>query len=550
MRALKVLPYLLVVLGFSACDADSLQLINGQYQGSLVRRLSPGLQQKLVYANVQLANGLTNIDVREVQAGGNPIVSRVSLEVGATSVNLRVDRLMKEGVQLSAIDGEKNCFEGKSQYSLHVCVTEEELLTEVSDRSGNSVYSLSLTKFNSGKPPKFEAAQDFTPNIAAQKSLTLNFQSRIEYEHVMQARLGMKNAQLNMLPHISGATITAVGSAFVSGGVSLPSLAIQAVGDFFPFLLPSRWLNVDSLKLQSKSERQALAIMRLDAGAQSESMVYNLLRDQEITVQMASVIATEKSLRDEISERERFGQLPKGTTDDIDSAIDLSSTDLQNLQLLVSEEKHFLAQSMGLYNPEAVRDVSVGTETLPVQNAVPVNEHEAIATALDRSFELKQMDYLIASSRKSTEARSWEWLDPTGAPNAGLGFGTSSYVKIGESQTRELQIKRQLLQSQIMQKTADAVKEYNSGITLYQRASDLQRVQERRFNRIVDQVHFGTNYDMFGLLQVFKDYTQASVSAYTAVAEFRTARMKLDRVLLRGNYANPFFANQDLRRQQ
>jgi hypothetical protein len=546
----KFLPFLAIFLAFTGCDMDAVKLINGQYQGSLVRRLSPGLQQKLVSAYIQLNNGSTNVDVKEVTANGNPIVSRLTLEIENASVYLRVDRLMKDRVELTAVDGEKNCFQGRSQYNLHVCVTEEELVTEVSDRNGNSVYSLSLTKFNSGKPPKFETAQDFTPNVAAQKSLTLNFQSRIEYEHVMQAQSMMKNAYLNMLPHISGATIAAIGSAALTGGLSIPALAVQTIGDFFPFLLPNRWLNADSLKLQSKSERQALAIMRLDAGAQSESIAYNLLRDQAITVQLALVINTEKSLREEISERERFGQLPIGTTDDIDSAIDNSSQDLLTLQLLVAEEKHFLAQSMGLYNPNAVREVSIGTESVPVDSAAPLNEQQAITTALDRSFELKQVDYLIAASEKSTEARHWEWLDPTGAPSSGLGFGTKEYVKIGESQTREFRIKRQLLQSTIMQKTADAVKEYNNAILSYQRATDLQRVQERRFNRMVDQVHFGTNYDMFGLLQVFKDYTQASVNQYTAVNNFRTARMKLDRVMLRGNYANPFFANQDARRQQ
>lgn len=540
MRAARYLPYLLVLLTLTGCDFDSVQLVNGQYQGSLTRRMNKGLDQKLVAAAVNLTNGSTVINVKEVKAGGNQVVSRVTLDIEATRVLIGIDRVMSQ-VELSAIETEKNCFQGRSKYNIHVCVTDEELLTEVSDGNGRSIYSLSLTKFSSGRPPVFESPQDFTPDQAAKRSLLLNFQSRIEFEHVMQAQLAMKNAYLNLLPHLGGATINAGASAAVSGGISWPGLAVTAIGDLFPFLLPNRWLNASSLQLQSKAERQALAIMRLDSGASSEAIAYNLIRDQDIAVQYAKIIETEKSLRDEIAEREKFGQLPIGTTDDIDSAVDSSNQELNQLRLLIAEEKHILAQSMGMYNPEAVRSVNIGAEANTVQNAQPLNEPNIIGVALDRSFELKQLDYLIASSQKSTEARMYEWLDPTGSPNAALGLGTGAYVKIGQSQTRELQIKKQMLQAQISQKTADAVKEYNCAISNYQRATDLLRVQERRFNRMVDQVHFGTNYDMFGLLAVFKDYTQASISQYSAINDFRTARMKLDRLLLRGNYANAFF---------
>ena len=103
--------------------------------------------------------------------------------------------------------------------------------------------------------PVLEIPRTYTLSEALQAALQMNFGTRIEYEHAIQARLSAKSAYLMLLPHLSsGSVLQAIGGGTIG--------IIQGLGDFAPFLFPSRWFQADQAAKRSLAEDDTLALMR------------------------------------------------------------------------------------------------------------------------------------------------------------------------------------------------------------------------------------------------------------------------------------------------
>src|ERR1017187_7497972 len=153
-------------------------------------------------------------------------------------------------------------------------------------------------------------AEEFSVDELFNKSISESFDTRVEFEHVEQARLLAKNAYLRLTPHI---TLTSVLSIISLNAASM----IGSIGDLAPFLLPNRWLLAKESSHRSNAEQYAHIAIRADAGTVVEGLAIMVLRDQEILAKLQAYSGAVTAIRDEIKFREVLGQLQTGSSDDI-----------------------------------------------------------------------------------------------------------------------------------------------------------------------------------------------------------------------------------------
>ncbi|MBI3556867.1 MAG: hypothetical protein HY074_11440 [Deltaproteobacteria bacterium] len=529
--AASLLALTLLCLSMTACNGLLVEL-TGHYEGSLFERTDGNGHQRPVKSDIS-NDGHGHATVAVKDAANTPILTITLTDIQNGKFKISIPGVAPQAVELVEKSG---CFLRQADQSLRFCLDKGELLLEVTLKDKGKVFTLALDRFKKLDAFVMETPRDFTTASAVDYALRMNFDNRVEFEHVIQSRLSRSLARLNLLP---GVTLSSVISLVVKD----PASIISSIGDLAPFLLPTRWLQASEAGLRTQAEEDALVLMRADTATQVEGFAAILARDRAILKFYLDTLAQAMEVRDEIQSREDLGQYIPGTSDDIRSVVNGIEQATSALELAVKEDKTAIAQTLGFHNPEAIAEFTLDPELEPINGATPIRKtdvkrrDEIKTLALDRSFEIRQMDYLIRIGRLQKIERYFAWLDPAADGTGKIGFGIGQYVKTGSSQLRELVTKREQLEQNIVLKVFNAVIEHNLSIKSYGLASEGMEIQERRLARILETVRFGTNVDMFGMVQIFQDYLAAEVSKENAIATYRAAHAKMDRFLLKGHYA-------------
>jgi hypothetical protein len=525
--------YLLSIAGCSlslcACQPLSPIPVSGHYEGNLILRQGDRLAESPVTAEIpELHAGELSIPLKNLDGSDR---SPVRLgRIRRDSLTLAISELGGATLAARMNDG---CYTSRDAgITVRLCPAREEVLIEASDASGKPLYSLSLDHFATGAAPALEPARAYSLADAMNRALTLDFGTRIEFEHVMQARHQAANAYLKLLPHLGGGSILALAAAPTVVGL------LGAVGDLVPFLFPSRWIQAREARLASEAEQDALILMRGDAGVQLEGMAYAFARDVGIQRDYAAAITEVDEARQQIAKSEAAGGYPAGSADLLATLLIQLQSDADDLDLTVSEEKMSLAQAMGFVNPDAVTDLSVPEESVPLDAAKELDPASLMAEAQDRSFELRQMDWLIRAAESARRATYFSWLDPSGDPSVELGAGLGQAVAVATSQVAELRVAREQTASILLQKVDATVAEFNDSLDDHERSGRYFALQDTRVSRLLAALAAGQPVQMYDLITALSDHLAARLGLRNSDAVYRISLAKLDRLLLRGYYAH------------
>src|SRR6185437_8446604 len=96
----------------------------------------------------------------------------------------------------------------------------------------------------------------------------------------------------------------------------------------------------------------------------------------------------------------------------------------------------------------------------PIDSAPAVDFQTINDAAIARSFELDQMDWLISEAQLAKVEEGFDWLDPVGDSNLGLGAALPSQIEVAQSKIDELQVDRDQVKSIISEKAFNAVTDY------------------------------------------------------------------------------------------
>jgi hypothetical protein len=271
-------------------------------------------------------------------------------------------------------------------------------------------------------------------------------------------------------------------------------------------------------------------------GSQAEGLSYALIRDQETLQFYQRLMTRAQEAINLILPLEKAGQIAAGTSDHLQAYINWMKLDVIGLESILLQDRYSISAALGFRNPNTVEDVEMGEEGHPIDGAVPIHLDDVIPLALNRSFELRQMDHLIKIAEYQRKEIYFSWLDPSESPETSLSFATGQKLAISRSKIDELLIKREQLQAIVVQKVTQAVNEWNTALKSYPLLQSTLEIQERRFARVLSLVKPGPELNTLDMESVLQDYLGTGIRKFVVVAGFRVAAAKLERLLLEGHY--------------
>lgn len=519
-------------ISLNACVDDTVPTkISGHYEGTLTTHLNNQFKQIPVHTDFSGADSFPS----QIMAKDASNLEQITIQIFSPSqdkISVQSSLVISQTMELNRT--EAACYSGKSNMEITLCLSYPELKFEIRSAEGAALLSLVLYPFKAEQALPQEKSQVFLLKDAMERARNMSFASRIEFEHVVQAKANMRAAYLHLLPQLSFGTIAGA----VTGNITLSfSSLLNFIGDLAPFLLPTRWIMADLAKNMSKAEVDAQRLMRLDMGVEIEGMYYAYDRDRVARNFYGETLQKVTEFRNEIKIREDMGQLPTGSTDNMNSVLNQISQSYSVLNQVLAEDRAAISQALGFFNPLVVEDATIDGEQFPIDMAPSVDFPSLQVAAIGRSFELDQMDYLILAAQNAKEAKFFSWLDPAGDSNLGLGFALSPQIEMSNSQIQELQINRDQLKSILSQKAYNAVMDYQQALKAFVDANDGMNIQVRRLNQAKLNLETGTKVDLFGLVAIFQDYLNVEIQREAARANYRVARAHIDRLLLTGYYS-------------
>jgi hypothetical protein len=506
----------------SACDRQEYPA--GHFEGSLFARTEGGITESPVSFEISRPDHRQGtIEVRDT---AGTLLLRLKVErIGARGFSLTLPAPWNRAVPLVDDSG---CYVHAGDPRVSFCHSPDKALLEVSDPGGQPVLTLSGDRFGADTPLVMEAPRALTLADAIQTALGRNFGSRIEFEHLLQARAAARAAYLNLLPHLS------LSTALSNLPPSATSL-FASIGDVAPFLLPDRWLQARAAAHAAQAQADALDLMRADLATTVEGLAYALIRDEEALALYDPLLDRLTTTLPRIMDLESRGQMLTGSALHVRAIIDSLKLDKIGLMSLLQQDRETMAAALGFHNPEGVLDVSLGDEATTIHTAAPVDAKVLAPIALGRSFELRQIDHLIEAANDSREAVVFNWLDPAGEPGANLGPSLGANLVVARSRVNELMIAREELQAGIAAKVSQAANEWNLALESVGLMDESVSLQAQRLDFVLGEIG-SLQLNTLDIEGVVQDCVATGVRRAALVAGFRVARSKVDRLLLQGHY--------------
>ncbi|MBI3541957.1 MAG: hypothetical protein HY075_01600 [Deltaproteobacteria bacterium] len=538
MRSSRVLPAALAVattLVFAGCDGkDMFDSAPGHYEGFVaVKGAGARVEQTLVQADIKKSSK-TELAIT-IAALKGPVTWGFALKARDKD-NVELAPTQQPDASARKLKRANNeCFAGgqTNAPTSALCFDGHELTIDLIGISGpqNAAGSLTLVldKYDKTRlPANPEVARPYTLSEIVDRALKQSFTTRVEFEHVVQAKLNAQNQAAMLLPHLSAGTLLSVAWSGISS-------LLHAVSDLVPFLFPDRWIQAKEASLAAQAERDAFIIMRADAGNIAEGLAYVIERDRMIIARNQTNLASITVIRDEIARRERDNLIQAGSSDDVTSVMNSLEQGLSVMRQLVVEEYTALAQASGFVNPRAISELTSAAGEVSVEVPVELDTASITEVTLQRSYELHQLDTLIDAARWNKYERWFTWMDPAGG--AAIGVNLYPYLQVAPSQLRELGTKRENMQALLLQKTENLFGEINQALQAYALAKEGVGIQSRRINRILTNMRLGINFTLADLVGALQSQVAADIAQVNAEYAYYVGISKINRLLFAGPYA-------------
>lgn len=147
------------------------------------------------------------------------------------------------------------------------------------------------------------------------------------------------------------------------------------------------------------------------------------------------------------------------------------------------------------------------------------------------------MNILIQSSHHNRKNSIFQWLDPSGDPQGGIGAGTGTYIKLNNEQTNILKQQSTQSQAAIVKKLTQSISNYQASNEAYHQAAEGVKLQLERilsaneeFLKEPNDTPLGELQDSFG--QVVNQIINLSTGEFGVYSE----TSHINRLLLLNDY--------------
>jgi hypothetical protein len=522
----RILLTLLATSFLSACESGTPPLPQGgQYRG--------------FYDHQQVIGVLKQVSDTELQLS----ISSASDSSGAIEVwDLKIPSadqviLQTPSGETSYSPGQNSngCYEAKNgDNTLEFCWTANEIHWSEKDPSGKEIAELDLSRLLTDAVPTLETPQGYTLQELTDRAQKRNFDNVVEFQRVVLAKDNALNADLNLAPHGNAADALNI----LSGNMYTE---MKSVGDLAPFLLPSHWFRAFGTNDLLASEKEAWTIMDLDGVNFVESYTYESARDEAALSAMASERTTIAALRDFIRGKETHGLAPIGLSDDLSSLINKIDQSTNDLQTIQSNELGALSEAAGFYNPEAVTNVTLpqsDPSSPSAGNPLKLDFATTAEIAVSKSAELRQLNDMVEWAKMNRDARYFDWMDPSGDSDGGIGLGLPTYIQAGQAQVDEIVAQESALKATLLKQLSVTISELQKTADDYTLAVQGGDIQYRRVLRLTESLKVGdAGFVMSDLIGALQDQLNSQLGQIDAEYGYLLALSRLNRILYQGVYS-------------
>ncbi len=504
---------------FAGCsDENMFSSAPGHFEGVVsIKKDKQRIAQSLVQADIRL-DSKTQLSLKIAPLRGGAEWNFIIKAKDSKHLDLSGQALTK---------AKNGCFlNGADQPAARLCYDGREITIDLLNGPGGT-FSLVIDRYDVNRNPVLEPAKVFPLAELLDRSMNRGFNTRAEFESVIQAKLNADHSLAMLAPHLSSSTVLAV---ITGGWVSL----YHAVGDLIPFVFPSRWFSAKEASLQATAEYYTLLLMKADSANIVEGFAYAIERDVKTLAAFEANVLSVTHVRDQIVAKEQLGLLPLGSADDITIIINGLEAGISSLRQAINEERESLAQASGFFNPKAIIDIEIGGD-LSVENPLPLDTESIMDVAKQRSYELSQMDVLIDSARWSKWEKAFSWFDLSGGEP--LGLNMISFFQVAPSQIRQLTAKREGLESQLIGKATALFEEITQTLEAHGLAKQAVTIDDRRVNNALAKMDLGLNFSLPSLASALVDKAKADINQISAEYAYYIEISKVNRLVFAGPYS-------------
>ena len=431
----------------------------------------------------------------------------------------------------------KNCFvsasDPKADFKVHFCYENQNFSIAINDQKKANIFTLTADLFTKEDEIYLEKSVNIALPDAVTRALQKNFQARIEFEKSFQASKGAEEQYLNLLPHFN---INTIANGLSATLVTLPTTLLASVGDLAPFLLPNRWLLAKEAGDVGKATEMAQILMQTNIASQVEGIAYVFERDRKILFMLGQLIDWLTDLGKKIQTAESKGLLPAGSNSAFQLLLAKVEQEGAQAESVLQVDRFLFSETLGYINPEAIGIIEIGEESLPIDQASDLDPTQLWQVAVNRSFEIKQLDYLIEAAHDTKNQVYFSWLDPQADSHANVGVAMAPRVEISNSRIKELQVAREQMQATLIRQSYEVINSYNSALHTFQYSEKVMPELEKAIFDQLTQVTTQAIFDCKSLQTNIENFLSQKIAEETNLATFRIARSKIDRLLLQGFY--------------
>ena len=349
-----------------------------------------------------------------------------------------------------------------------------------------------------------------------------NFESRVDAIRVYQARESIQVRVGQLLPYFS--------------------LRISSPVDFFDFipnlvgfLFPSNWFRLKESKLHAKASAQSFYSLMANQINSTESLYYNIHKEVVSYDIYTNHFNYVSKLKDIMALREEQGEL---APEEVERAkIYLADLNINKISLENSFEELYAQLGYAINLSDSWNGYELKRlETPDINDLKPIKVETFYQQIIDKSYELRALQYLQKAAKYSKKARAFEFLTPDSGTESAFGFGYMSNINIGKADEEVVKIQTQMMNARLKEALYKVIANYNTSLQVYKEASNSIESISFIFESMMEDFEVNSRIDF----EDFKDLLQENIyfqwaKSYSAHG-YLLAKAQLDRLLLSGDF--------------
>ena len=354
-----------------------------------------------------------------------------------------------------------------------------------------------------------------------------NYDIRANAEKVYRARQRIRVAMGRLLPSLNFGTIMA--------GVQ------QDYFDLIPsllgFLFPSNWFRWKESKLYFQAERRNYGVMIANEINAVESLAYRIHSVMVLEQVYVTNLVKVKKVVEIAQKRAEAGEDTADMTLEFENIEIRMEHDLSVLRNEISKQLSELANSIALDLGTDWNQFQIAPIRLPsLDHKDPLDADEIIDEIMKKSLERKAFAYLRMAAKYSKYNRAFQFLSPNGDVDGSFGFGYFAYVNIGRSNEREIEVKQEELDSNILVATRKAVADHNVALDLYQQSTSGLKNAHDWYEVSVAKFEEGGQYEPMEYVKALESLLAFNSRVYQSQHYYLISKAQIDRLRWKRSY--------------